>query len=243
MNKSTSERIPARELDEESKALLRRILERTGYRQIMAANIRAHGLKFVLDVEDKIVLARDLEQYLLVLRETERVYASLDGSDFVLATRDQLEKIPYPYSRVELALCLALCDRAERVVVESFAGSRAGEVAAIAVMLLETERESTRFLERMLTDFCADPANHPAAQQFFNRWLAITLIAFGRPDTQGDQRAVALQLRARKSAECIRSFMDEARTFASGLGLHLPDAKTLDIDLPGDVLASFAALS
>ena len=35
------------QLDEESKGLLRRIVERTAYRQLMAANIRGHSLKYL----------------------------------------------------------------------------------------------------------------------------------------------------------------------------------------------------
>ncbi len=37
------------------------------------------------------------------------------GSDLSLAVRNQLERIPYPTSRLELAICLVMCDRAEQV--------------------------------------------------------------------------------------------------------------------------------
>src|SRR5829696_8926643 len=96
----------AEQLDEESRNLLRRIVERQAYRQTMAANIRGHALKFVPEIAEKIALARDLESSLAVLHDVERLHARLGGSDLSDAVRLQLERIPYPTSRLELAICL-----------------------------------------------------------------------------------------------------------------------------------------
>src|SRR6185295_3671399 len=101
------------ELDQESQALLRRIVERQAYRQLMAANIRGHGLKFVPELEEKVLLARDLEHSLRILEQVESLYAALGGTDLSMAVRNPMDRIPYPSSRLELAVCLSLCDSAE----------------------------------------------------------------------------------------------------------------------------------
>jgi hypothetical protein len=227
-------------LDEESKALLRRIVERTAYRQLMAANIRGHGMKYLPEVDEKTSLARDLEDSLQVLREVERLYAVLGGGDLALAVRDQMEKIPYPYSRLELAVCLALCDRTERIVADTYLSSRSKEMAAIARTLLALERGSTKRLELLFVEFCKEAGNRAAAQQLFNRWLAITLVAFGRPNTQGDQRALALKLRTKRVIDSLHTYLAEVKTFADACGLSLPNPSTLGIDLPSDLLATAA---
>jgi hypothetical protein len=228
-------------LDEESKALLRRIVERTAYRQVMAANIRGHGIKYITELEEKVHLATDLEDSLAVLSDVERFYIELGGTDLSLATRERLEKIPYPYSRLELAVCLSLCDRTERLVAGSYLEGKSTTMRALSQRLVGMERKSTHAMEEMFISFSSDPTNAPTAQQFLNRWLALTLLAFGRPETPGDQRAVALKLRTRTASEIVRAYIDELRPFLAACGLVLPRPALLDVELTGDVLAVLQA--
>jgi hypothetical protein len=218
-------------LDEEQKALLRRILERTACRQIMVANIRGHGLKYVLDVAEKSLLVRDLEAALELLRHVEAFYRELDGEELELAVRDAMDRVPYPYSRLELAVCLSLVGRAERLVASTYLESSSAGMASIARRIHDLERPGTRMLEMQLADFCAEPGNRPTAQQFVNRWLAIALVAFGRPGTVGDQRARALGLRTARVDELVRAFLSETRAWCESYHLALPDVATLGIDL------------
>jgi len=218
-------------LDEEAKALLRRIVERTAYRQIMVANIRGHGLKYLLDVAEKSLLVRDLEAGLEMLRHLERLYGELDGDELALSVRDAMDRIPYPYSRLELAVCLSLVERAERLVASTYLESRSAGMAAIAKRLHELQRPGTRTLEMQLADFCAEPGNRPAAQQFVNRWIAIALVAFGRPGTTGDQRASALKLRTSKVSDLVRLFLADVKPWCASFHLVVPDPDTLGIDL------------
>ena len=144
-----------KKLDEESKALLRRILERQAYRQLVAANIRGHALKLVPEIEEKVALIEELRHSLAVLREVERLYAGLGGGNLALAVRDKMEKIPYPATRLELSVCLALCDRAELAAAGAYSGSACGDMAAIARTLIEQDRASARKGEEMFAAFCA----------------------------------------------------------------------------------------
>jgi hypothetical protein len=227
-------------LDQESQTLLRRIVERLAYRQLMAANIRGHGMKFVPDVEEKIPLAQDLEHSLRILRDVEGLYASVGGADLSLAVRSQMERIPYPTSRLELAVCLALCDRAERVVAEGYVGSASKSLAAIARSLLDMDRTSTKRGEELLVEFCKEVGNRPAAQQMFNRWLTITLLALGRPGTPGDKRSIALKLRTKHCADSVREYLDDLKSLMAACHLQLPSVTTLGVDLPPDVAAHVA---
>jgi hypothetical protein len=218
-------------LDEESKGILRRIVERTAYRQLMAANIRGHGLKYVPEIDEKRQLARDIDASLSAAGPIEALYAHIGGAELAYAVRDLMERIPYPYSRFELAVCLALVDRTERLVAESYVESRSSEMAAIARSLLDLERTGTRRLEERLAEFCAEAGNRPTAQQFLNRWLAIAIVAFGRPSSPGDQRAVALGLRSRTVGAMVKRFLDELKPFVESLGLSIPALDSLGIEV------------
>lgn len=223
--------IDSAQLDEESKSLLRRIVERTAYRQLMAVNIRGHGLKYLTEIEEKRAIERELDAALAALGVIEALYVKIGGEGLTFAVRELMDRVPYPYSMLELATCLALVDRTERLVLESYLESRSADMASIARALLDTDRPGTRMLEAHLARFCAEPGNRPTAQQFLNRWLTIAVVAFGRPRSIGDQRAVALRLRTQRVEDMVRRFQEELKPFTSGIGLALPSPSSLGVEV------------
>jgi hypothetical protein len=227
--------MPVQNLPEEAKGLLRRIVERQAYRQMMLEKIRGHGLKFVPEIDAQILLAQDIVHSLQLMQQIELVYSQLGGNDLVTAVRDKMERIPYPASRLELAICLALCDRAERVVAESYVGSRSSDFAEIALSILAMDRTSTRAGEELFKGFCAEPGNHPAAQQMFQRWLGITVQAMGRPGTQGDERAFALGLRKQRCGDSLRQYVEELKPLMASCRLVLPTAAAMGVELPKEL--------
>lgn len=222
--------VESAQLDEESKGLLRRIVERTAYRQLMAANIRGHGLKYVLDVDEKRLVTSDLDASLAGLGEIDALYQKIGGTELSFAVRELMERIPYPYSRLEFGVCLVLVDRTERLVAESYLESRSLEMAKLARELREAKRPGTQMLAAQLADFCSEAGNRPTAQQFVNRWLAIAVVAFGRPGSTGDQRAVTLGLRSRRVSEMVKRFQDELKPYVESLGLAMPAPNSLGIE-------------
>ena len=219
-------------LDEEAKGLLRRIVESQAYRQIMAMNILGHCLKFVQDLDDKMRLTEELGASQRIFREVRTLYRQLGWKGLESAVRDRMERIPYPESRIEFSVCLHLCNLAERVAMQAYVDSTSGEFAAVARSYLELSSGLKVEGAANVTEFCSEPGNRPRAQQFVNRWLAIALTSFGRPGSPGDARAVELGLRSRRSSEMIGSFLAEVRPFLAECGLTMPDAETLDLDLP-----------
>ena len=147
------------------------------------------------------------------------------------SVRDAMERIPYPYSRLDLAVCLALVGRAERLVASTYFESKCAGMAAIARRIHDLDRTGTRMLEMQLADFCAELGNRATAQQFVNRWIAISLVAFGRPGTVGDQRSFALGLRSARVENLVERFLAEVEPWCASFGLALPDVNTLGIDL------------
>jgi hypothetical protein len=219
--------------DEESRALLRKIVEGQAWRQLMLVNIRGHGIKFLPDVEHKLASVERLAQLLPLMRGVAELYAEIDGGDVVSAVRDRMERIPYPGSRLELAVCLFLCMRAERHALESYADCRVS-TALVDLTQSRLADVSTEDLPRdpVFVDYCAEPANRPHAQQMLNRWLALCLVALGRPGSHGDQRAVELGLRSRRVADIAAEFLAGLAPFLAATGLVVPDADALGVDLP-----------
>lgn len=224
------QRVPA---DEESRALLRKIVEGQAWRQLMLANIRGHGIKFLPEVERKLASVERLARVLPLMRGEAALYAEIDGGDVVSAVRDRMERIPYPASRLELAVCLFLCMRAERHALESYADCRVSS-ALVELTRARLADVSTEDLPRdsVFVDYCAEPANRPHAQQMLDRWLALCLVALGRPDSHGDRRAVELGLRSRRVADIAAEFLAGLAPFLAATGLVVPDADALGVELP-----------
>lgn len=222
-------------MSEEAKALLRKIVERQAYRQLMVEQIRGHGLKFVPEVQSQILLAEDIVHSLQIMMQVELLYAELGGTDLVQSVRGKMERIPYPASRLELAICLSLCDRAERVAAESYVDSASSDFAAIALSILSMDRTSTRQGEELFQRFAVEPGSHAAAQPLFQRWLSLTIAALGRPGTPGDRRAVELGLRKQSCEESVRQYLRELRPFMEACRLTLPSEAQLGLVLPRDL--------
>ncbi len=218
--------------DEEARGLLRRIVEGQAYRLLMLANIRGHGIKFLPELEDKIAAAERLALSLRQFREVQRLYAALSGGDVISAVRGRMERIPYPGSRMELAVCLFLCERVEREALEAYQKSSASDLAAVARTRLAELSNADLPQDPAFLEFCADPGNRPHAQQQFNRWLAICLLSLGRPASHGDERAVALGLRSRAVTELATRFLDGLAPFLAACSLAIGDAPALGVELP-----------
>ncbi len=221
------------ELSEEARQLLRRIIERQAYRQVVAINMLGDCLKYVTDFDAKLRVAADLDLSLRLFREVKNLYAELGWQDLESTVRDRLEEVPFPESRLEFGVAHFICNLAQEVAMTAYVDSASREFGAIARSYVEAaprRPEPARFLE-----FCEEPTNRPRAQELFNRWLAIALRAFGRPGTKGDERAVALGLRSKPSADMIREFVERLRPFRSSCGLGMPDMQFLGLDLPGNL--------
>lgn len=221
-----------RELDEEPRTYLRRIIEAQAYRQLMAMNIRGHCLKFLTDVESKIRVAEELQLNLVVLREVRGLYKEYGFEDVESAVRDRMTRIPYPGSRLEFNVFRHVCGLALKVAMESYVDCSNKQLAAIALSFIEGRRGNLE--DPDFAEFCRDESNRPHAQQMFNRWFAIAIRSFGRPGTLGDARAVELGLRSRTAGEMLDTFVDAMRDFTARMRLELPQPEQFGLELADD---------
>lgn len=223
---------PPQLYDEETRGLLKRILEGQAYRQLTLCNIRGHGIKFLPEVLDKTRIAAALLTSLRQFEELERLYRGLGFGDVVSAVRHKMERVPYPSTRMELAVCLFLCERVSWHALDAYVDSTVAEFAAIARLRHGELRALDAPDDQAFAEFCADPTNRPLAQQLVNRWLSITLLSLGRPDSPGDARALALKLRAKSVATIVNEYLAGLAPFLSSCGLVAPDGASIGVELP-----------
>jgi len=224
--------MPHNKLGEEALGLMRRIVEANAWRQYLGVNMLGHCLKMMGDLEGKRCVTREVAVCLDFYGELEDAYLELGGHDLDYAVRDRLLNVPMPESRFELGLCRLLTDRAQRIALQSYEGSRCAVFASVAARHLERPALVQAAERERMGQFCSDAANLPRAQETFNRWLSISLLALGRPGSAGDARALDLGLRAKSSEELVEAFLTEMKALAEGWGLVIPSADLLPVEVP-----------
>jgi 1,2-phenylacetyl-CoA epoxidase catalytic subunit len=219
-------------LDEEAHGLLRRIVEANAWRQYMGANILGHCLKMVGDLEGKRSVLADIELCLDFYTELEVMYTKLGGANLDQAVRDRLLNVPMPSSRFELGLSRYMTDRAQRVALAAYVDSICLPFAELAKTHLARRPALGDAEFARMAEFCSSPANRPRAQQAFDQWLTLSLLALGRPDSQGDRRVLEMGLRRESSAVFIGQYLTEMGALAKAWGLVLPEHERLPLELP-----------
>lgn len=219
-----------RHQNEEARQLLRRIVESLAWRQLAEIDILGHCLKFVAELDDKLRVASELDLNLRLFHEVRALYQELGEGDLESAVRER-RRMPYPGSRMEFGAAYFVLGQTAAVAMRGYVDSSYPRFAAIALSYVEAASqrpEPTRFFA-----FCEDSANHPQAQQFLNRWLAIGFSSFGRPDSPADRRAVELGLRTLSAAEMQDQFHESLIPFLARSGLSLPPMEMLGLQGAG----------
>lgn len=220
--------IETKTLSEESRQLLRRIVESMAWRQLSSIDTLGHCLKYVVDIDNKLRVASELDLSLRLFREVRALYRELGWRDLEAAVRERMSEVQYPESRLEFGVAYYLTGLAEKVAMEAYTTSTCKPFAAIALSYVEAS--AGRPVPSRFEEFCAEPTNRPQAQQHLNRWLAFAMRSFGRPGTTNDDRALALGLRSKRAADLHEEFIDHLQPFLSRCGLELPRLEDYGIE-------------
>ncbi|MEX1024198.1 MAG: hypothetical protein WD226_03890 [Planctomycetota bacterium] len=220
-------------MPEESRQLLRRIVETVAWRQISMLNLVGHCMKFLSDLDAKARAVDELELNLRLLNQVRELYRELGWEDLETAVRERVEGMPIPQSRGEFGIAYHLTSVAERVAMESYLDSSCKEFAAIArsyVEVADLRPGPSRFLA-----FAKEPTNRPRAQEYLERWLGASLRSFGRPDTAAEQRVIELGLRDARVASLVAALIERIRPTVHSVGLRIPPLESLGLVLPAGI--------
>jgi 1,2-phenylacetyl-CoA epoxidase catalytic subunit len=207
-------------LDEESRAILRRIVEALAWRQLASINLLGHGLKFVTEHDVKKRVVGELDRALELYESVRTLYGELGWTDLESAVREKLENLPYPESRLEFGLAYYVSGLAEDVAMRAYVESSWPAFATIARRHVEAwlqRPEPTRFQE-----YASEAPNRPHAQQLVERWVPLARRAFGRADSPWDEKAMKLGLKSRRAAQLDASFCERLQPLLDAGGLRLP---------------------
>lgn len=206
-------------VDEESRAILRRIVESLAWRQLAVINILGHGLKYVTELDVKLRVVGELDRALELFQSVRALYGELGWTDLESAVRDRAQDVPFPESRLEFGVAYYVSGLTEEVAMRGFVESSHAGFAAIAREHVEAAAqrpEPSRFIE-----YCSEAANRPHGQELLDRWVVAARRSFGRIDSPHDARALQLRLKNKRAADLDRVFCDRLQPFLERCGLVL----------------------
>ncbi len=220
------------EMSSDYRALVRQLLESQGYREIMAANIFGHAIKFAPDLRLKQLIAEQMVEELEHFEAVACLYKQVEGGPLLPMIEDRLARVPYPGSWLELAMAQFLYDRAGEFHLREYRSCSFVPYARIVGKILAEEEGHEGFGERVVKEFCLQAEGRSKAQPHFDKWLAVALLSFGRPETEGNRRAMEFGLKTRDSGEVMRDFLDDIKPAMRECGLVFPAKESLGIEFP-----------
>ena len=200
------------------------------YRELAAAAVFAEALLLgpSLAFKKKVVqhVAEETEHYEVCCE----LYSELGCGDLdEICTRRLREEQPIPRigSFLELGVAQLLYDRASAFQLQEYENSTFDPYCRIVGKILEEEEGHESFGAEILIQHCRSAEVRTEAQEFFDRWLAVSLRSFGRPGSEGNRYAISVGLKTRDSAAVMQDYLDSLKSTMRLCGLHFPTRETL----------------
>ncbi|MHC4958424.1 MAG: Phenylacetic acid catabolic protein [Planctomycetota bacterium] len=215
------------EMDQRYYDVLVQMIRSQGYRELAAATVFAGALRLVPSLAFKKKVSQHIEEELEHFEVCCRLYEELDAGDLdaicsgLVASGDC--PIPPIGSFLELGVAQFLYDRASAFQLREYENSSFDPYCRVIGKILEEEEGHESFGAEVMIEHCKDPANLPATQEAFERWLAVSLQSFGRPGTAGNEYAISVGLKTRDSAHVAQEYLDTLKPTMRLCGLRFPD--------------------
>ena len=223
------------EMDPEYHAMVKQLLESQGYREVMAANLFGHAMKYIPSLERKQMVAHQIEEELEHFEEAAKLYRQVTGEDLLRAIETRLDRVPYPESWEELAMAQFLYDRAGEFHLREYRACSFAPYSRIVTKILEEEEGHEGFGEQVVRELAKEPHNAPRLQRLFDKWFAVALLSFGRPGTPGNRFAIDAGLKTRDSGEVMQDFINDIKSSMAECGLRFPSPDQIGIEMPDNV--------
>lgn len=218
---------------------VRKLIVTQGWRELLTAELFADALKYVPTLQGRKLVAGHVGEELDHYELCEHLYRELEG-DLWRDVQDRIARHPWPriQSWPELAMFQFVNDRAAKFQLLAYRTCSYAPYARIVNAILQEEEGHVGFGESVVKEMCrAGEAARRETQELFDKWLPYCLMVFGRPGTPGDRYAVEAGLKARDSAAIMRDYVNDLRPTMEQCRLRFPPASSLDVELPGDLVA------
>jgi 1,2-phenylacetyl-CoA epoxidase catalytic subunit len=218
------------EMDQPYFETLVQMIRSQGYRELGAAIVFAQALRLVPTIKFKKQVVQHIHEEMEHFEVCCALYAEIGAGDLdEVCTGILREKAPVPAieSFLELGVAQFLYDRASAFQLREYENSSFDPYCRVVGKILEEEEGHESFGAEIMIERSRDAEQSARVQDYFNKWLAVSLKSFGRPGTDGNKYAVSVGLKTRDSAAVAQEYLDSLKTVMRIAGLTFPSREEL----------------
>ncbi len=214
-----------------------RMMRSQAYRELSAAQLFGHGLQYVPDLEALEFIRGHIREETEHYRAVADIYREHVGESIEPWVRERLASKPIPMaeSYLELAVAQWLYDRGGFWQLREYLDSSWAPYRAIVAQIVAQEVGHQGHGEGIAVPLCRAEPDRERVQSIFEKWLRLGLLCLGRPGSEGNRYAIAVGLKRRDSAECIKDYVRDILPAVREAGLRFPPKESLGVELPADL--------
>lgn len=235
--RAREEAVSLQKADGRYRETLIQMMRSQAYRELSAAQLFGHGLQFVPDIKTLRFIVghvREETQHYVAVADLYRKHVGESLEPWVnekLATKP----IPMAASFLELGIAQWLYDRGGFWQLREYEKSSWKPYREVVGKIVSQEEGHQDHGERIAVPLCRAEKDRAQLQMLFERWLRLGLLCMGRPYSDGNKYAIAVGLKKRDSAECMKDYVRDILPAIREAGLRLPPREKLGVEFPDDI--------
>jgi 1,2-phenylacetyl-CoA epoxidase catalytic subunit len=225
------------EMDERMFSTVKQMMESQAYRELAAAQMFGYGLQFVPSLRWLKFMTwhirEEMEHYEVVVK----MYQSLVGESVepIVNRRLSSKPIEFAASWFELAMAQFLYDRGGFWQLKEYDECSFLPYRATIGKIIEEEAGHQGLGERIVVELCRSGQFEDVKQKWFDKWLRLGLLSFGRPKTEGNAYATSIGLKKHDSGEVMQLFIDDIKPAVKACGLGFPTPQAMGLEMPASM--------
>jgi 1,2-phenylacetyl-CoA epoxidase catalytic subunit len=231
---TTAEYQKREEMDDRLSGTVRQLMESQAYRELAAAQMFGHGLKFVPSIKWQKFMVWHIREEFEHYEAVAKMYEEFTGKSVEEVTQARLSQHPIPMAEswFELAMAQFLYDRGGFWQLKEYDKCSFVPYRRVIQKIIMEEKGHQALGERIVVELCRSGQFEEQKQRDFTTWLRQGLLSFGRPNSTGNAYAIEIGLKKRDSGAVMQDFLNDIKPAVKACGLRFPTPEEMRLEVP-----------
>ena len=209
-----------------------RMMEGHAYRELEAARIFGHGLRFAPGLRWLKLLVWHAGEEVRHFEAVARMFHAFTGESVEPRVALLLARKPVAFTQswFELGMAQFLFDRAGLWQLRQYDECAFLPYREVARRVVAEEAGHQALGERIVVELCRSGQFEDTKHRCFGKWLGEGMRSFGRPGSEGSRYAVAVGLRKDDPGQVMQRFLDDIKPAVRACGLQFPHPWEADFE-------------
>ena len=218
-------------------ATVKQMMESQAYRELAAAQMFGAGLRFVPSLRWLKFMTwhirEEMEHYEVVVKMYEQLVG--ESVEPIVNRRLAARPIEFAASWFELAMAQFLYDRGGFWQLKEYETCAFLPYRVAIEKILKEEAGHQALGERIVVELCRAGSHDSEKQRWFDKWLRLGLLSFGRPRSDGNRYAMAVGLKLHDSGDVMQLFLNDIKPAVKACGLRFPTPVEMQLEMPASI--------